>query len=450
VTVSSPAVRRRRPGLVSDIKAWAKILIADIRALHGARLIIAACAAGFVVFLLWAAFAQVDEVTKGQGKIIPSSRAQIIQSAQPATVKAILVRAGQSVRKNQLLVRLDDTESSSELGQIQAENESLAARAARLGQEGQGEQFGCPPEIQASNPSACADEAALQQVRQGALRSKLAALSAAVDQRRSDLAEAQATAASLRKSLALAQSQVAMLQPLAAKSIVPQTELLQAQRDAQDIQGRLAAANESISRYSDAIREAQAQMSQADLEFRQAALDERNQLAAKMAVNNESLRGATGKLERSEIRSPVDGVVNDVQVNTVGGFLNAGQKIMEVVPAGEKLLVETRVKPRDIAFIHVGDRAMVKVTAYDFSIYGGLTGRVVQVSADSIYDEQAKEAYFTVVVETDQSYLKSGSRRLPITPGMVCDSEIITGHKSVLAYLLKPVNKARSEALRER
>ncbi|MGE5502113.1 MAG: HlyD family efflux transporter periplasmic adaptor subunit, partial [Ignavibacteriales bacterium] len=116
----------------------------------------------------------------------------------------------------------------------------------------------------------------------------------------------------------------------------------------------------------------------------------------------------------------------------------------------EKLLVEARVKPRDIAFIHVGDPAMVKVTAYDFSIYGGLKGKVVNVSADSIYDEQAKEAYFTVVVETDQSYLKSGSRRLPITPGMVTDTEIITGHKSVLAYLLKPVNKARSEALRER
>ena len=139
-----------------------------------------------------------------------------------------------------------------------------------------------------------------------------------------------------------------------------------------------------------------------------------------------------------EIRSPVQGIVNDVQVTTIGGFLNAGQKIMEVVPLGEKLLVETRVKPSDIAFIKVGDKALVKVTAYDFSVYGGLEGKVVQVSADSIYDEQAREAYFTVVVETDRSHLRSGASQLPITPGMMCDVEIITGRKSVLTYLLKP------------
>jgi adhesin transport system membrane fusion protein len=137
-------------------------------------------------------------------------------------------------------------------------------------------------------------------------------------------------------------------------------------------------------------------------------------------------------------------------VTTIGGFVQAGQKVMEVVPLGDKLLVETRVKPRDIAFIKVGDKALVKVTAYDFSIYGGLEGRVVQVSADSIYDEVEKEAYFNVIVETDRNYLTFEGRQLPITPGMMCDTEIITGRKSVLTYLLKPVLKARSDALRER
>jgi adhesin transport system membrane fusion protein len=155
-------------------------------------------------------------------------------------------------------------------------------------------------------------------------------------------------------------------------------------------------------------------------------------------------------VNRAEIRSPVDGVVNDVQVTTIGGFVQAGEKIMQVVPVGDKLLVEARVTPSDIAFIKVGDRANVKVTAYDFSIYGGLSGRVVQVSADSIYDEVTKEAYFTVVVETDKSYLLSAGKRLPISPGMICDVEIITGRKSILSYLLKPLIKARSEALRER
>jgi adhesin transport system membrane fusion protein len=213
-----------------------------------------------------------------------------------------------------------------------------------------------------------------------------------------------------------------------------------------DLQGRIAAAREQQGRALAAVREAQAQASEAGFGFRQEALNERSQVREKLAVNAESLRGARGQ----ELRSPVDGVVNDVQVTTIGAFVQPGQKVMEVVPLDDKLLVETRVKPSDIAFIKVGDRALVKVTAYDFSIYGGLDGRVVQVSADSIYDEQQKEAYFTVIVETDKSYLATSGHRLPITPGMMTDTQIITGRKSVLTYLLKPVLKARSEALHER
>jgi adhesin transport system membrane fusion protein len=142
--------------------------------------------------------------------------------------------------------------------------------------------------------------------------------------------------------------------------------------------------------------------------------------------------------------------VNDVQVTTIGGYVQPGQKIMDVVPMGDKLLVETRVKPSDIAFIKVGDRALVKVTAYDFSIYGGLEGRVVQISADSIYDENEKQAYFNVIVQTDRSYLEAAGRRLPITPGMMTDTQIITGRRSILNYLLNPVLRAKSEALTER
>lgn len=423
---------------------------AALRNLSGARLVIVLCAAGFLGFLVWASLAQVDEVTRGQGQVIPSSKVQVIQSADPATIEAILVRSGQQVRKGQLLLRLDDTESSSALGQIQAENQALGFRAARLGSEGRGQASSCAPGPDGTVPAICANEAALQSVRASALQSRLSALAAAVEQRRRELGEGQATVESLRGSIALAQRQVDMLEPLALKNIVPQTELLTARRELVDLQGRLAAAQQSVSRSAAGVREAQAQASEANFQFRQEALDERNQIAAKMAVNAESLRGAAGRLERSEIRSPVNGIVNDVQVTTIGGFVNAGQKIMEVVPLGEKLLVEARVKPSDIAFVQVNDKALVKVTAYDFSVYGGLQGRVVQVSADSIYDEQAKEAYFTVVVETDRAYLSMAGKQLPITPGMMTDVEIITGRKSVLDYLLKPVLKARNEALRER
>ena len=405
--------------------------------------VIVVTAIGFLILLLWSMIAQVDEVTKGQGKVIPSSKLQLIQASDPSTVRELLVRSGQRVHRGELLARLDNTESSSQLGQIQAETESLAARSSRLESEGTGIGSTCAG-------TDCGSEAVLKSVRQSALRSKVAALNATADQRRRDGSEAQATINSLQGSLAIALRQVSMLEPLAAKNIVPQTELLDKRKEVNDLQGRIAAAREQQGRAAAAVREAQAQAAEAGFSFRQDALNEASQVNQKIAVNEQSLRGARGKLDRTELRSPVDGVVNDVQVTTIGGFVQAGQKVMEVVPMGEKLLVETRVKPSDIAFIKVGDKALVKVTAYDFSTYGGLDGRVVQVSADSVYDDKEKEAYFTVIVETGRSYLMSQGRMLPITPGMMTDTQIITGRKSVLSYLLKPMLKARSEALRER
>jgi adhesin transport system membrane fusion protein len=419
-----PAIRHRKP-------------------MTGARMIIVATAIGFALFLIWASLAQVDEVTRGEGKVIPSSKLQIITAADPATVSELLVRSGQRVHKGELLVRLDSPENESQFGQIQAETESLEARASRLTSEGMGQSVAC------EGPD-CAGEHALQAARRSALSSKVAAAQATADQARRDAAEAAGTITSLQSTLALAQHQVQMMEPLAAKHIVPETDLIEKQREVVDIQGRIAAAREQEGKAMAAVREAQAQAAQAGFEFKQQALDERSQVKAKIAVNEQSLRGAEGKLNRTEIRSPVDGVVNDVQVTTIGSYVQPGQKIMEVVPLGEKLLVETRVKPGDIAFIKVGDRALVKVTAYDFSIYGGLDGKVVQVSADSIYDDKEKQAYFTVIVETDKSYLMASGHPLPITPGMMTNTQIITGRKSVLTYLMKPVLKARSDALRER
>ena len=409
------------------------------RPLTGSRLIIVATAVGFALFLIWAMLAQVDEVTSGQGRVIPSSKVQLIQAAEPATVEELMVRSGQRVQRGQLLARLDDTQSSSELGQIQAETDSLQERSARLQAEGTGASVGLS-----------GDEATLSAVRRQALQSRISALGAAAEQRRREAAEARATISSLQSSLALAQKQVSMLEPLASRNIVPETELITARREVVDLQGRIAAAREQANRANAAVSEALSQANEARFSFRQEALNERDQIQTKIAVNQESLRGARGRLGKMELRSPVDGIVNDVQVTTRGGFVQAGEKVMEVVPLGEKLLVETRVKPSDIAFIKVGDKALVKVTAYDFSIYGGLEGRVVQVSADSIYDEVEQEAYFNVIVETNRSFLEAEGRRLPITPGMMTDTQIITGRKSVLSYLLKPVSKARSEALRER
>jgi adhesin transport system membrane fusion protein len=404
--------------------------------LTGSGRVILYSSLGFLVFLLWAGIAQVDEVTAGQGKVIPSSKVQLIQSAEPATVADLLVRAGQQVRRGQLLAKLDNPQSRS----IAAETSALEARSERLQSEGLGTGGG----------GLAGEEATLSAVRRQALGSRVAAMRASAEQRRREGAEAAATISSLSRSLQLAQENVNRLAPLAAKNIVPQTELANAQREVVDLQGRIAAAREQQGRAMAAVSEALNQANEASFQFRQDALNERSQVNAKIAMNQQSLRGAQDGNGKLELRSPVDGVVNDVKVTTIGGFVQAGEKVMEVVPMGEKLLVETRIKPSDIAFIKVGDKALVKVTAYDFSTYGGLDGRVVQVSADSIYDEAERQAYFTVIVETDRSWLQSGARRLPITPGMMTDTQIITGRKSILTYLLKPFNKARSEALRER
>lgn len=414
------------------------------RSMSGAKRLIVTAAAGIAILFAWAAFAEVDQITRGTGKVIPSSKAQLVQPSEAAVVSEILVRNGQSVKKGDLLVRLDDTQSSAALGELETENQRLAVRAQRLGSEASGGRMGCEP------GTGCSEEAQLAQARRATAQARENSLASAVEQRRRDLSEAQATASSLESSLRLAREQVDMLRPLAEKNIVPQTDLLQAQREAIDIQGRLAAARQAAGRSSAAIRQAQADLSQARADFRQQALAERSEITTRMAVNEESIRGASARRDRNELRAPSDGVVNDLQVTTQGGFVNAGELIMQVVPVGDKLLIEARISPADRAFVKVGDNANVKVTAYDFSIYGGLKGRVAQVSADSIFDEVEREAYYAVIIETDRAYIEKGGVQLPIVPGMICDVEILTARRSVLSYLFKPVNRAFDRALTER
>ncbi len=406
--------------------------------------LIAIATIGMALLVVWASIAPVDEITRGMGKVIPSSKAQLVQPAEAAVVAEILVRGGQQVKKDQLLVRLDDAQASSELGQLQTENQRLTVRADRLAGEASGTASDC------GAGTLCADERRLSQARRATARSRERALASAIEQRRRDLREGQATVSTLENSARLASEQVTMLEPLTAKGIIPQTELITAQRELVETRGRLSAARQGVARAQAAISQAQADLSAARSDFREQALSERSEVNTRIAVNNQTIRGAEAKKDRNELRAPADGIVNDVQITTVGGFVNAGEKIMQVVPVGDKLLVEARVRPSDIAFIKIGDRANVKVTAYDFSIYGGLSGKVQQISADSIYDEVEREAYYLVLVETDKAFIERAGQRLPIVPGMICDVEIITGQKSILTYLLKPVAKAFNEALTER
>jgi adhesin transport system membrane fusion protein len=287
-------------------------------------------------------------------------------------------------------------------------------------------------------------------VRAAALEQGKQVLLQRVEQRRRELAEALANAARLQQSLVLAQTNLDLLQPLAEKGLVAQTEFIAAQREVNDLSGEIEVTVESKARLQAALAEAELQVQQADLQFRQDALGELTLRLAELASADEQLRGASDRVARTDIRSPVDGIVNSLDVNTIGAVVQAGSRLLDIVPVSDILLVEARLKPSDVAFVLPGQEALIKLTAYDFSIFGGLRGKVENVSADSIVDPETRETYYVVLVRADESALSYRNEELPVLPGMVTSVEILTGKKTVLQYLLKPINKARDEAFRER
>lgn len=403
--------------------------------------------------LVWAANAPVEELSRASGRVIPTARAQIIQSAEGGVVADILVRPGQSVRAGQLLVQLDDTLMTSSAGEVQAQLRALEAQTARLRLEYQGlgaEDFVCPASVADTAPEICRNELNLFTVRATAFAQGRQVLLERVEQRQRELAEARINRDRINESLALAQEDYDLMAPLAERGLVAQTSFIDVQRQLTNLTGESEAADELIGRLESALAEAQLQVEQAETQVRQEALAELTVKLAELATLREQMRGASESVSRTEIRAPVDGIVNSLEVTTIGAVVQPGERLLDIVPASESLLVEARLNPADVAFILPGQEANIKLTAYDFSIYGGLKGVVQNVSADSIVDPQTRETYYTVLIAADTTVLDFRGEALPILPGMVTSVEIITGTKTILNYLLKPINKARDEALRER
>ena len=403
--------------------------------------------------LLWSSLAEIDELSRAEGRVIPSSKMQVIQSAEAGVVTEILVRAGQQVKKGQQLIRLDDTTTSSSAGEVEARVRALQAQVARLRTEYEGkaaEGYVCPDAVQAATPAVCENEANLLQARLQTLDQGKQVLLQRVEQRQRELNEARSNETRLNESLALVTEKLELIAPLAKKNLVSQSEVIATQRDVADTRGQLNAVAESIGRLEAALSEAQLQVQQADLQFRQDALTDLTLRLAELGSAEEALRGAADRVSRTDIRSPVDGIVNNLAVNTIGGFVTPGERLIDIVPVEDTLLIEARLKPSDVAFVLPGQPADIKFTAYDFSIFGGLRGEVQNVSADSIVDPDTRETYYVVLIKTGDSALQFNGERLPILPGMVASVEIMTGKKTVLQYLMKPINKARDEALRER
>lgn len=430
-----------------------RFALAADRPPRGWLLVIVVVGAFLVLGGVWAALAEVDEVSRAPGRVIPSGKTQVIQSAEAGIVAEILVRAGEQVKAGQRLIRLDDTTTSSSAGEVEARVRALEAQVARLRLEqagGTALEYTCPEAVKAAAPGVCENEANLLAVRAQALAQGKEVLQQRVEQRRRELGEVQSNRQRLEQSLALAQEQLDLLTPLAQKGLVAQTEFIAAQRDVNDLGGQVAAADEATGRLEAALAEAELQVQQAELQFRQDALNDLTLRLAELASAEEQLRGAADRVSRTDIRSPVDGVVNNLDVNTIGGVVAAGARLLDIVPVSDTLLVEARLKPSDVAFVLPGQKAIIKLTAYDFSVFGGLAGVVQNVSADSIVDPQTQETYYLVLVQADSATLSYRDRQLPVLPGMVTDVEILTGKKTVLQYLLKPINKARDEAFRER
>lgn len=407
----------------------------------------------FVVFVAWASFAEVDEIARGDGKVIPASKTQIIQASEAGVVQEIAVKIGQVVRKNDLIIRLDNTLNTSSLGEQQAKSRALEVRIARLKYEQSGNLTGpflCPADIQSIAPQICDNEQKLLTARRENFDNKLSVLKSRLDQREKELDEAAANSERLTRNLAVSDQEAKLVGSMVKKGLMARTEQIRVEREQTELNGQLNLSGETVKKIRSTITEAQLQVDELGLQLQQEALDELTQALAELSVVDETIRGATDKVARTDIRSPVDGIVNTLELNTVGAFVQPGSVVAGIVPTSETLLVEARVSPRDVAFIRPDQEALIKVTAYDFSIFGGIEGKVSNITADSLVDEKTGEPFYQVRVATDKSTLERDGKAYSIIPGMICSVDIKTGRKTILSYLLKPINKARQEAMSER
>ncbi|MBM5572236.1 MULTISPECIES: HlyD family type I secretion periplasmic adaptor subunit [Deefgea] len=416
---------------------------------RGARLLIRTAALAVLVLILWAAFAKIDEVTKGDGRVIPSSELQVIQSLDGGMVKSILVQEGQAVKKGDLLITIDSTRFESSLNEGRAQYLSLKAKAARLDAIANSKTFEMPAEVEKETPDIAAQEKILYQSKMAELDASLGVARQQLNQRTQELNEVRARREQASQGYQLTKKELDATRPLLKSGAVSDVEVLRLERDVSRYKGEMDGASAQIPRIQASIAEASRKVQEVELMFRNQARTELAETLGKLGSLTQGNLGLADRVKQSEIRSPMDGTVQQLFANTVGGVIQPGKDIIEIVPAGESLLLEAKVMPKDIAFLRVGQPALVKFSAYDFSIYGGLEAEVVNISADTVKDEKGN-AFYLVRVKTKQSYLQKDGKRLPIIPGMMAEVDILTGKKTILSYLIKPVLRAKSSALTER
>ncbi len=417
---------------------------------RAAMALVAVVGALLVFLFVWMTLSKLEISVEAPGKVVPSRRVQQIQSLEGGIVRELHVREGMQIRKGDLLMTLENKQFDASLGESQESYWGQRAALARLQAEITGGQPEFAKELVEHAPEQVKREKQLWQSRRTELEAMLAGVQRQIDQRRQELGETHGRIRSLRQSLTIAQEQFDIEEKLLAKGAGTRGQQLQAQQEVTRIQGDLRAAELAIPRLESAIREAEARLAEARAKFIAQASAERNDLQVKTAVLSQKMSGDEDKVTRRALRSPIDGVVNRLMLTTEGGVAKPGETLMEVIPVDDQLLITVQVKPKDIAFLRPDQKAKVRVSAYDFSVYGSLDARVARVGADAVLDPKQENLFFEVQLVADRNYLGKPEEHLRILPGMTVEARVTTGERSILEYLFKPVTKVLSGALQER
>ena len=401
-------------------------------------------------FVVWAAFANIGETTVGEGKVIPSSQIQVVQNLEGGIIAEVRVKIGDIVKKNQILMLIDDTRYTSSFRENKAKNDALNAKIARLNAEISGKPIDMPASVRRDNPDLAERELTQYRSRQAEFNANAEAFKKQIDQRTQELKEKRTRLEQINTSLQLLDKELTMSRPLVKQGAMSEVELLRLERQANDLKGELDSTRITIPKLDAAVAEARQRLEGYVAKFRSDALGELNQVRAEQEGTAATSVALKDRVERAVVRSPVNGTVKSVKVTTIGGVVQPGSELLEIVPLEDNLLVEAKVKPRDIAFLRPGQEALVKITAYDFSIYGGFPAKLENISADSITDEKKGDSYYLVQVRTTSNVPARSDKPLAIIPGMTATVHIQTGEKTFLHYLLKPIIKTKEMAFRER
>jgi adhesin transport system membrane fusion protein len=400
--------------------------------------------------LIWATQARLDTVSLAEGSVIPQGQLRVVQHLEGGIVEAIYVSRDAVVTEGQPLLRLNLGAGGLNAQELAIRQDTLVLRRARLEAERDRVPLALPAEEAARRPDLAQAEEATHRSRIRTLEETLGVLDNQASQRRSEIRETEAQLASVRESLRLAQAEQARLAPLVERNLITRQDLTAMERDLEGLVGQRDSLTATLARTRSALQEAENRSAQALSEFLSRTTEELSDLQSELARLREQVQRASDQDFRTEIVSPIAGVVKNMRVNTIGGVVRPGEPILEVVPTEDRLVVEARINPADIAQVGVGQRAVVKLTAFDFMRYGGLEGQVTQVAADADQDQQTGAFYYRAIVETDRVAFEVEGGPKAIIPGMQAVVEVHIGDKTVMEYLIQPVLKLRHEAFRER